>query len=135
MYNLKPLNYYKYLKTLWKIADDHNHSVDTEWMALHITNQYMKIKNISYSKELAYVTTVIAAKVNEDGGGFNSLHYIPSSCQQTINLDEFEKDVVMTIGFDFYTNHFVNQIHHVLTRLHCHRPLSENFTMLLRFIL
>jgi hypothetical protein len=127
------LNYYQYLKTLWRIADHSQHCINTEFMALTITSRYLSKTHFYYCKELAYVTTVMAAKICEDGGGFQSINNIPRKYHQ-MNLYDLEKDIFVKIQFDVYDNHFVNQIDHLLTFFNVKKKLSESFVILLRYL-
>jgi len=119
--------YYDYLKKLWQLTDLHNHCIDTELMAYHLTKQYIKNTNCCLTKELAYVTTVIAAKINEEGGGFNNLQYIKR------DLIQFEKHVIKHVKLTQYP--LIQQMNVILLKNQCYKKLSSSFIYLLRYLL
>jgi hypothetical protein len=130
--------YYDYLKKLWQLTDLHNHCIDTELMAYHLTNQYIKNTNCCLTKELAYVTTVIAAKINEEGGGFNNLQYIKNKINNVqyikkSDLIQFEKHVIKHVKLTQYP--LIQQINVILLKNQCYKKLSPCFIYLLRYIL
>ena len=129
-YKPTKLTRFNYLKFLWSIADQYHHCIDTEFMALSITQRQTCLY---YCKELAYITTVIAAKLCEDGGGLNSIHNIPRKYQQ-LDLYQLEKDILMNIHFHVYDNHIVNQINDILIDHKINKKLSDSFVLLLRYL-
>ena len=121
---------YIYIKKLFKLTDVYNHSIDTEFMAYQLTQHYLnKNDNVSYSKDLAYVTTIIAAKINEEGGGYKSLNY------NRYDLYELEKEVIKaTLHFNIFNN-IINDINAILVKNHCYKRLSPSFIFLLRYMM
>lgn len=114
------MNRYEFLVYLWKLTDKYNHHISSEFLALSIADRYVNCGN-NYNKELAYVSTVIAAKINEEGGGLSNI-------KKSIIM---EKEVVNTLKWYFPMPLFVQQISNIMIN---NKIYSDSFILLLRYL-
>lgn len=112
------MNRYDFLIYLWELTDKHSHHITSEFLALTMADQYVLCGN-EYSKDLAYVVTVIAAKINEEGGGLSDVG----------KLKLLEQKVCNAVQWNFRIPLFMQQISNITEKIY-----SDGFILLLRYL-
>jgi len=118
------MNRYEFLIYLWELTDKYNHHISSEFLALFIADRYINITNNNYTKELAYVVTVISAKINEEGGGLNNIK----------KLSKLEKEVCCTLNWQFPMPLLIQQLSNVMEKNNNVKIYSDSFILLLRYL-
>lgn len=99
---------YEFLVIIWDITDRYSHHISTELLAITIADQYVS-KGYCYDKSLAYVTSIIAVKINEEGHGLRSIK--TAACvlndKRVYNM---EHDIMNKINL---SSNFVRQLCHI----------------------
>lgn len=117
------MNRYEFLLYLWELTDKYSHHISSEFLALSIADRYVK-EGHTYTIELAYVVSVISAKINEDGGGLNKIK----------KLHTLEKEVCNTVKWSFPMPLFIQQLSNVMKNNNIHQSYSDSFILLLRYL-
>lgn len=124
------MNRYDFLNLVWNITNTYDHHITTELLAITIADQYV-LKNVDtfYSKELAYVVSVMAAKVNEEGHGLKSMKRVSDILNNKI-VYYMEHDILRTVSIH---SNFVTQLSNICIMLNITK-LSSSFVFLLRYL-
>lgn len=122
------MNRYDFLRLIWKITNKYSHHISTELISINIADQYVK-KGYSYNNNLAYVSSIIAVKINEEGHGFKSIK-TASRILNDKSIFELEHDIMMNVTIE---STFVNQLSKISIILGIDR-FSESFIFLLRYL-
>ena len=122
------MNRYEFLMLIWKITNKYSHHITTELMSINIADQYVK-NGYYYNNNLAYVSTIIAVKINEECHGFKSI----KSASRILNdksIFELEHDIIMNVTIE---SNFVNQLSNISIILGINQ-FSYSFIFLLRYL-
>jgi hypothetical protein len=99
---------YEFLIIIWDITERYSHHISTELLTITIADRYVE-KGHCYDKALAYVTSIIAAKINEEGHGLRSIK--TAACiTGNKHVYTMEHDILNTIDL---SNNFITQLCHV----------------------
>lgn len=123
-----------YIKTIWSITEQYDYSIDTEMLAINITNKYINYnKHAWYTEDLAFVTTIIAGKLTEDGCGLSDYKHVPNYNIRGNYLCHLEKKIILDIGC-VYPNNYINHINYLLYKMNVNKKLGVDIIILLKYL-
>ncbi len=111
---------YDCLRKIFKISEKYNHTSDIEQTAIYIADQYNH-----YNKNIAYVSSILAAKLHKKG--YWQLQ--KASYLLDVDLFELEKEIVKKLNYQLYNHHFLGDVGKLTNK-----KLSIDFTIISRYI-
>ena len=130
----KPIKRNKYVKLVFDLGLQHDHDVSTMISAVIIGDEFISYKGVRipyipknngkycdmlvetvppfYSKELAYVTTVLSAKMNEDKGYKNTNDAIFDT--ENYYIVKIEWEVLFILNFHVKISNFIIMMYNII---------------------
>lgn len=114
------MNRHQCLNKIFKMSDRYHHDLDIEQTAIYIIDQYK-----DYTKELAYVATILAAKLHKRG------YCCLQKAAYLLDKDLFtmEKEIIIKLNYQLYNEHFISQV-----GLITNKKLSSDFLIISRYL-
>ena len=126
------MNRYACLTKIFRISDKHDHTPSVEQTAIYIADTYANNEddNQVYTKELAYIACILAAKLHKQG------YYYLQKAAYTLDYDLFalEKQVVIKLNYQLYNHHFLCDVEKVMRMIKCNKVLSVDFLLISRYL-
>lgn len=113
------MNRQQCLNKIFKISHQHHHDLDIEQTAIYILDEYNE-----YSKAMAYLSCIMAAKLHKRG----YYHLQKASYLLDQDLYKLEKQVVVKLNYQLYNDHFISQVGLL------NRKLSSDFLIISRYL-
>lgn len=110
------------IKKIFDISDRYRHTADVEQMAIYIADQN------EYSKEIAYLSCILAAKVHKRG--YYQLQQ--RAYQMETSLYDLEKEMIKKVKF--YNINFISCLGKVLNDYNVDKTPSHEFTEIARYL-
>ncbi len=108
------------LKKIFKLSDQHHHTLDIEQSAIYIADRYGE-----YSKEMAYISTILAAKLHKRG----YYHLQKAAYKLDFNLIDLERLVLIKLNYELYHDGFISYV-----GFFAKKPLSIDFLIISRYL-
>ena len=126
------MNRYACLTKIFRISDKHDHTPSVEQTAIYIADMYANNEddNQVYTKELAYIACILAAKLHKQG------YYYLQKAAYTLDYDLFtlEKQVVIKLNYQLYNHHFLSDVEKMMSMIKCNKVLSVDFLLISRYL-